>query len=81
MPSVGVYVRGGPLDSTPRLSRPTATVYRWLLAWTRNFGILARAGVEGARSCRAALTRFLRRHHIAVIEVNRPTAPPAAAAT
>ncbi|MEV4136944.1 transposase [Dactylosporangium sp. NPDC049742] len=50
----------------------TATGYRRLLAWTRGFGILDRAGVEGTGSYGAALTQFLRRHQIAVIEVNRP---------
>jgi transposase len=50
----------------------TATGYRRLLAWARSFGILHRAGVEGTGSYGAALTRFLRRHHITVIEVNRP---------
>ncbi|GAB3836198.1 hypothetical protein ACFPIJ_22270 [Dactylosporangium cerinum] len=45
---------------------------RQLLTWAHSFGILNRAGVEGTGSYGAALTRFLRRHHIAVIEVNRP---------
>jgi transposase len=50
----------------------TAAGYRQLLAWARGFGLLHRAGVEGTGSYGAALTRYLRRQHIAVVEVNRP---------
>ena len=50
----------------------TATGYRRLLAWARRFGVLHRAGVEGAGCYGAALARYLRRQHVAVIEVNRP---------
>ena len=52
---------------------PTTTAgYRELLAWARSFGVLRRAGVEGTGSYGAALTRYLRRHDITVVEVNRP---------
>jgi transposase len=52
---------------------PTTTAgYRQLLAWARTFGVLRRAGVEGTGSYGAALTRYLRRQHLTVIEVNRP---------
>ncbi|WP_155387595.1 IS110 family RNA-guided transposase [Catellatospora paridis] len=50
----------------------TATGYRSLLAWARDFGVLHRAGVEGTGSYGAALTRYLRRHDVTVVEVNRP---------
>jgi transposase len=50
----------------------TAAGYRRLLAWARSFGVLHRAGVEGTGSYGAALNRYLRRHQIAVTEVNRP---------
>jgi transposase len=50
----------------------TAAGYRQLLAWARGFGVLERAGVEGTGSYGAALTRYLRRHQVTVIEVNRP---------
>jgi transposase len=52
---------------------PTTTAgYRRLLTWARRLGILQRAGVEGTGSYGAALTRYLRRHDISVVEVNRP---------
>ena len=52
---------------------PTTTAgYRQLLAWARSFGVLARAGVEGTGSYGAALSRYLRRSGLTVIEVNRP---------
>jgi transposase len=50
----------------------TAVGYRQLLAWARGFGVLHRAGVEGTGCYGAALTRYLRRQAITVIEVNRP---------
>lgn len=52
---------------------PTTTAgYRRLLTWARSFGVLDRAGVEGTGSYGAALTRYLRRYDITVVEVNRP---------
>ena len=50
----------------------TAVGYRNLLAWARGHGVLHRAGVEGTGSYGAGLTRYLRRHDVTVIEVNRP---------
>ena len=50
----------------------TAAGYRQLLAWAGSFGVLHRAGVEGTGSYGAALSQYLRRHQITVIEVNRP---------
>jgi transposase len=50
----------------------TAAGYHQLLGWARGFGVLHRAGVEGTGSYGAALTRYLRRHQVTVIEVNRP---------
>jgi transposase len=52
---------------------PTTTAgYRQLLAWARSFGVVHRAGVEGTGCYGAALARYLRRHDITVVEVNRP---------
>jgi transposase len=52
---------------------PTTTAgYRDLLGWARSLGVVHRAGVEGTGSYGAALTRYLRRHDITVVEVNRP---------
>jgi transposase len=50
----------------------TTTGYRQLLAWARGLGLVHRAGVEGTGSYGAALARYLRRHDITVVEVNRP---------
>ncbi|MDQ2814817.1 MAG: IS110 family transposase [Actinomycetota bacterium] len=50
----------------------TADGYQQLLAWARELGLLAAAGVEGTGSWGAGLTRFLRGEGITVIEVNRP---------
>jgi transposase len=50
----------------------TAAGYRALLAWARGHGPVARAGVEGTGSYGAALSRYLRRAGVRVIEVNRP---------
>jgi transposase len=50
----------------------TAAGYRQLLAWARQLGQVAAAGVEGTGSWGAGLARFLRGEGIVVIEVNRP---------
>jgi transposase len=50
----------------------TAAGYAALLDWARGHGRLRRAGVEGTSSHGTALTRYLRRHQVHVIEVNRP---------
>jgi transposase len=43
-----------------------------LLDWLASFGTITRVGVEGTGCYGAGVTRFLRRHRIPVIEVNRP---------
>ncbi|MFE1559075.1 IS110 family transposase [Streptomyces sp. NPDC058734] len=50
----------------------SAAGYRQLLAWASSFGTLRRAGVECTGSYGAALTRFLSRENVQVIEVNQP---------
>src|SRR5436853_6068121 len=50
----------------------TAAGYTALLNWARSHGRLERAGVEGTSSHGTALTRYLHRHQVQVIEVNRP---------
>jgi transposase len=46
--------------------------YQQLFDWLESFGTVTRIGVEGTGCYGAGLTRFLRRHHVQVIEVNRP---------
>jgi transposase len=46
--------------------------YEQLLDWLQSFGTLRRIGIEGTGCYGAGLTRFLRRHGIEVVEVNRP---------
>jgi transposase len=46
--------------------------YRQLLAWVTSFGTLRCVGVEGTGCYGAGLTRYLRTHHVQVLEVNRP---------
>jgi transposase len=43
-----------------------------LVAWARTFGTLERLGVEGTGSYGAGLTRWLRAHGLAVVEVEHP---------
>jgi transposase len=43
-----------------------------LLAWARDFGVLEQLGIEGTGSYGAGLTRWLRAHGLAVVEVERP---------
>jgi transposase len=50
----------------------TAAGYVALLDWARSHGRLCRAGVEGTSSHGTALTRYLQRQDVQVIEVNRP---------
>ena len=65
-----ITVQGVPLASAE--FDTTGVGYRQLLAWAQGFGVLHRAGVEGTGSYGAALTRYLRRSGLTVIEVNRP---------
>jgi transposase len=46
--------------------------YRALLSWLAGFGKLVRVGVEGTGAYGAALSRFLRREGVEVVEVDRP---------
>ncbi len=48
------------------------TGYLELLDWARSFGCLERAGIEGTGTYGAALTRYLIKNGIYVVEVNRP---------
>ncbi|MFF1745742.1 hypothetical protein ACFVZI_39810 [Streptomyces mirabilis] len=50
----------------------TAAGYRELLAWARGLGTVRRAGVEGAGSFGAALSRYLLAQGVDVFDVNRP---------
>lgn len=50
----------------------TRSGYKHLLAWSRSFASVRRAGVEGTGSYGAALARFLAGCGVAVVEVNRP---------
>jgi transposase len=45
--------------------------YRQLLEWLSSFGTVARVGVEGTGAYGAGLSRYLHRHGIEVIEVDR----------
>jgi len=46
--------------------------YLELLDWASSFGILEQAGIEGTGTYGAALTRFLIKNGVYVVEVNRP---------
>jgi transposase len=46
--------------------------YAELLSWLESFGEVRRVGVEGTGSYGAGLARFLTRHGVEVIEVDRP---------
>jgi transposase len=50
----------------------SATGYRDLLAWLRDFGVLLRIGVEGTGSYGAGLSRYLRSEGVVLVEVIRP---------
>lgn len=50
----------------------TTSGYGQLVSWVRELGPAARFGVEGTGSYGAGLHRYLRRHGLAVVEVNRP---------
>jgi transposase len=49
-----------------------ATGYRQLVKWSRSFGDLQRAGVEGTGTYGAGLARYLAAEDIVVLEINRP---------
>jgi transposase len=50
----------------------TTTGYAALLAWASDYGPIERVGIEGSGSYGAGLARFLRRHGLDVVEVDRP---------
>src|SRR5664280_3109895 len=50
----------------------TTSGYGQLVRWVRELDPAARFGVEGTGSYGAGLHRYLRRHGLAVVEVNRP---------
>jgi transposase len=49
----------------------TTAGYRRLFEWMSSFGTVARVGVEGTGAYGAGLTRYLHRHGVEVIEVDR----------
>jgi transposase len=61
---------GGLLGTAPFPTTPAG--YQELLAWLESFGEVGKIGVEGTGSYGAGLSKFLRRSHVAVIEVDRP---------
>ena len=65
-----VDANGGVLgvESFPTTPAGYAQLHRWL----RGFGDLAQIGVEGTGAYGAGLARYLRRHDLEVIEVDRP---------
>jgi transposase len=50
----------------------TPAGYRQLLRWLQGFGELVKVGVEGTGSYGAGLARFLSKHGVEVVEVDRP---------
>ncbi|WP_051450390.1 IS110 family transposase [Actinospica robiniae] len=50
----------------------TPAGYRRLLTWLRSHGQVIAVGMEGTGSFGAELARYLRAHHVTVIEVDRP---------
>jgi transposase len=64
--------RGGLLGSEQFVT--TFAGYAALLAWLRSFGRVEVVAVESTGSYAAGLTRYLREHGVAVVEVNQPHA-------
>jgi transposase len=52
----------------------TTSGYRQLLGWLTEFGSVEAVAVESTGCYAAGLVRFLRKHHVRVVEVNRPHA-------
>lgn len=65
-----VISQAGKLPST-RIIQTNQTGYLEQPDWTRSFGILERAGIEGTETYGAALTRFHIKNDVYVVEVNR----------
>lgn len=55
-----------------RVIQTYLTGYQQLLNWVKSFGILKRACKEGTGIYGAALTRFLIKNGLYMVEVNRP---------
>lgn len=66
-----VISQAGTLLGT-RIIQTNQTGYLELLDWARSYGILKRTGIEGTGAYGAALTRFLIKNDVYVVEVNRP---------
>ncbi|ENY9072706.1 transposase, partial [Salmonella enterica] len=66
-----VISQAGKLPGT-RIIQTTQTGYLELFDWVKSFGVLERAGIEGTGTYGAALTRFLIKNGVYVVEVNRP---------
>src|SRR3954471_17942396 len=64
--------RGGLLGSEQFVT--TFAGYAALLAWLRSFAGVEVVAVESTGSYAAGLTRYLREHGVAVVEVNQPHA-------
>lgn len=62
--------RGGLLGVESFETTPSG--YAELLSWLISFGEIELIGIEGTGSYGAGLTRFLHRHGVAVVEVDRP---------
>ena len=66
-----VISQAGKLLGT-RIIQTNQIGYQELFDWAKSFGVLERAGIEGTGTYGAALTRFLIKNSIYVVEVNRP---------
>ncbi|HFK1202678.1 TPA: transposase [Klebsiella aerogenes] len=66
-----VISQAGKLLGT-RIIQTSQTGYQELLDLAEYFGVLKRAGIEGTGTYGAALTRFLIKNGLYIVEVNRP---------
>lgn len=66
-----VISQAGKLLDT-RIIQTSQTGYQELLDLAKSFGVLKRAGIEGTGTYGAALTRFLIKNGLYIVEVNRP---------
>jgi transposase len=66
-----VISQAGKLLGT-RIIQTSQTGYQELLDLAESFGVLKRAGIEGTGTYGAALTRFLIKNGLYIVEVNRP---------
>jgi hypothetical protein len=63
----------------PQAFAATTRGYAQLATWAESFGQVGKVGMEGTGSFGAGLLRFLADYGLTVVEVDRPTGPPAAA--